>query len=100
MEFWRSKLVNLEFVDKNDDNKKKTWIITDVVYRPGKKLSTYIVQYKFKGRGTIQEMKGYESQIVELFDVQKYPWFTKRRLEKLGMYDKYLEIKKKQEGLI
>ena len=44
-------------------------------------------------------MIGYESQIVELFNSEQFPWFTTERLKKLGVYEKYLEIKKKQEGL-
>ena len=66
---------------------------------PGKLISTYVVGYKLKGRGSLQDMIGYESQIVELFNNEQFPWFTTERLKKLGVYEKYLEIKKKQEGL-
>ena len=98
--FWRDKLIGLEFVDKDDKTKKnKTWVITDVDYESGKYINTYIIGYKIKGKGSVQDMEGYESQIVELLDKEQYPWFTPARLKKLGVYEKYLEWKKKQEGL-
>ena len=98
--YWQDKLIGLEFIDKDDKTKrKKTWVIDKVVYRPGKLISTYVVGYKLKGRGSLQDMIGYESQIVELFNSEQFPWFTTERLKKLGVYEKYLEIKKKQEGL-
>ena len=98
--YWQDKLIGLEFIDKDDKTKrKKTWVIDKVVYRPGKLISTYVVGYKLKGRGSLQDMIGYESQIVELFNKEQFPWFTTERLKKLGVYEKYLEIKKKQEGL-
>ena len=90
-DFWNEHLVGLEFRDE-----KKNWVITKVEWRPGVGLNTYVALYVIKGRGSDIDKKGHETQLVELFDPKSFPYFTKRRVTRLGLYDKYLELQKRR----
>ena len=90
-DFWNEHLVGLEFRDE-----KKNWVITKVEWRPGIGLNTYVALYVIKGRGSDIDKKGHETQLVELFDPKSFPYFTKRRVTRLGLYDKYLELQKRR----